>query len=243
VNTFNDIVAERRTYSPTHVTHSHYHAHIIMPLRGELTISTGAKDHRVNEQTLLYISPNCEHGFYSTTSNEFLVLDIPSGMLSRREVLGSSEGCKAHTLNNQWKSIRQLLLHEMEQHHDSRTALRDLFPYISHCLQQEKQGLPRSIQYIHEHYDKPITVQKLSELENYNRTYYSSWFMKETGKAPSAYIQEVRLNEAKKLLLSSDMSLLHIAMEVGLEHQSSLTRLFAKHEQLTPSQYRQQFRG
>jgi len=240
---FNDIIAEKRTYAATQVTHSHYHAHLIMPLRGELTISAGSTDHQVNEQTLLFVSPNCEHRFYSAASNEFLVLDIPGGMLSASEVLSSSDGCKAHALNNQWRSIRHLLLHEMEQDHDSRTAIRDLFPYISHCLQREKRGLPRSIQYIHEHYDKPISVQKLAELENYNRTYYSSWFMKETGKAPSAYIQEVRLNEAKKLLLSSDMSLLHIAIHVGLEHQSSLTRLFAKHEQLTPSQYRLQYRG
>ncbi|MFF2090033.1 AraC family transcriptional regulator [Paenibacillus sp. NPDC058174] len=243
MDTFNDIVAEKRTYSATQVTHSHHHAHLIMPLRGELTIAAGASHHRVNEQTLLYVSPNYEHGFYATSRNEFLVLDIPGGMVSANDMRGYSSGCEAHALNNQWKSIRHLLLHELEQQQYSRSALRDLFPYISRCLQQEKRIQPRSIQYIHEHYDQPISVQMLAELENYNRTYYSSWFMNETGKTPSAYIQEVRVNEAKKLLLNSDMPVLHIAMQVGLEHQSSLTRLFTKHEQLTPSQYRQKYRG
>jgi len=242
MESFNDIVAERRTYTATHVSHSHKHAHLIMSLHGELVIANGTNQHRVNEQTLLFVPPNFEHNFYSAVRNEFLVLDIPSGLVSACEMPSKGISCEVITVNNQWKGIQYLILEEMEQQH-SRAALRDLFPYISRCLQQEKGSLPRSIRYIHEHYDEPLTVQKLAEYEHYNPTYYSEWFKKETGKSPSSYIQEMRLNEAKKLLRSSDMSILNIAIQVGLEHQSSLTRLFVKHEQLTPSQYRQQYRN
>ncbi|TCZ79396.1 AraC family transcriptional regulator [Paenibacillus albiflavus] len=241
METFNDIVAELRTYTATHVSHSHKHAHLIMPLQGELVIANGTNQHRVNEQTLLFVPPNLEHNFYSTVRNEFLVLDIPSGLVSACEMPGKGNSCEAITANNQWKGIRYLILQEMEQPY-SHAALRDLFPYISRCLQQ-KRSLPRSIRYIHEHYDEPITVQKLAEYEHYNPTYYSEWFMKETGKSPSSYIQEVRLNEAKKLLRNSNMPILYIAIQVGLGHQSSLTRLFVKHEQQTPSQYRQQYKN
>ncbi|WMT43273.1 AraC family transcriptional regulator [Paenibacillus sp. D2_2] len=241
MDTSNDIVAELRTYTATHASHSHKHAHLIMSLHGELVVKNGTNQHLVNEQTLLFVPPNLEHHFYSTVRNEFLVLDIPSGLVSVSEILGIGISCKAITVNNQWKGIQFLILQEME-HQYSHAALRDLFPYINRCLQQ-KRSMPRSIRYIHEHYDEPITVQKLAEYEHYNPTYYSEWFMKETGKSPSSYIQEVRLNEAKKLLRSSDIPILHIAIQVGFGHQSSLTRLFVKHEQLTPSQYRKEYKN
>ncbi|TQR46394.1 AraC family transcriptional regulator [Paenibacillus popilliae] len=242
METFKDIVAERRTYTATHVSHSHKHAHIIMSLHGELVIENGTNQKRVNEQTLLFVPPNFEHNFYSAVRNEFLVLDIPNGLVTAYEMPGKGICCEAIAVNNQWKGIRYLILQEMEKKY-SCAALRDLFPYISHCLQQEKGSLPRSIRYIHEHYDEPLTVQKLAKYEHYNPTYYSEWFIKELGKSPFSYIQEVRLNEAKKLLRSCDMSIQHIANQVGFGHQSSLTRLFVKHEQLTPSQYRQQYRN
>lgn len=126
-------------------------------------------------------------------------------------------------------------MNELDQN-AQRSALKELYPYISHHLLQERQ--PRSIQYIHDHYNENITVQQLAALEHYNRSYYTDWFLKETGKSPSAYIQEVRLNKAKDLLRDTTLSVLQIALQVGLEQQSSLTRLFKKNEELTPSQYR-----
>lgn len=39
-------------------------------------------------------------------------------------------------------------------------------------------------------------------------------------------------------MINTNLSILHIAIQVGLEHQSSLTRLFQKYEGMSPSQYR-----
>ncbi|MCI0766861.1 AraC family transcriptional regulator [Bacillus sp. TL12] len=230
METYKEIVAERRMYTAAKDTHSHSYAQLILPLQGELVIKAGAQNLLIDQKTLFFVPSECDHTFHSSVRNEFLVLDIPHFMIPAGEL--QNRGI-SYQFTNQWKGIRYLILNEIEQ---GGSALKELYPYISHCLRQEQQ--PKSIQYIHEHYHENITVQKLAQLEHYNRSYYSDWFFKETGKSPSAYIQEVRLNKAKYLLRSTDLSILHIAIQVGLEHQSSLTRLFQKYEGITPSQYR-----
>ncbi|RXZ78851.1 AraC family transcriptional regulator [Paenibacillaceae bacterium] len=230
-----EIIAERRTYTSSQVTHSHIHAQIIIPLQGELAIKAGAQELLIDHQRLFFVPSGCEHSFHSAARNEFLVVDIPHFMVSSSEL--PSRGV-SYSLNNQWKGIRYLILNEMEQSSLDNSALRGLFPYIAHHLFQQQQ--PDSIRYIHENYHMPIAVQQLAALEHYHRSYYSTWFLKETGKTPSAYIQEVRLNHAKQLLRNTQLPILHIAIQVGLEHQSTLTRLFQKHEGITPSEYRRQ---
>ena len=231
-----DFMAERRIYNTTQETHSHCYAQLIFPLQGQLSIKAGVQELRLDHETLFFLPPKCIHTFHSVVRNEFLILDIPHFMLTRNELQNRGYLWK---LNNQWKGIRYLILNEIDQKPLNQSALKELYPYISYYLLQDQQ--PKSISYIHEHYNEKITVHKLASLEHYNRSYYSDWFLKETGKSPSSYLQEVRLNKAKELLRKTDLPILHIAIQVGLDHQSSLTRLFQKYEGITPSQFRKKY--
>lgn len=231
----NEIVAERRTYTPINENHVHRYAQLILPLQGELFIMADSNNFSLDLKTIFFVPPKCNHSFHSDVRNEFLVLDIPHFMFTGCELQNRIISCK---FNNHWKGIRYLILNEIDQQSLNGTALKELYPYISRYLFQEQQS--KSIRYIHEHFNENITVQDLASIEHYNRSYYSEWFLKETGKTPSAYIQEVRINKAKELLCSTDLPILHIAIQVGLDHQSSLTRLFQKYVGITPSQFRKQ---
>lgn len=235
MESFNEIIAERRIYTATQHTHIHSYAQLIIPLQGGMAIETAGRNLELDDHTLFFVPPECRHTYHSKVRNEFLVLDIPHFMLGSS---GWREEGMPYKLTNQWKGIRYLVLDEMERQTAAPSALKELFPFISHCLTQEQ--LPVSIRYIHEHYHEPVTVQQLADLEHYHRSYYADWFFRETGTTPSAYIQEVRLKKAKELLRDTTLPVLHIAMQVGLEHQSSLTRLFQRIEGMTPSEYRKQ---
>jgi AraC-like DNA-binding protein len=59
-----------------------------------------------------------------------------------------------------------------------------------------------------------------------------------TGKTPSEWISESLVIEAKTLLYQSGQSIGEIAIEIGLDDPSYFSRLFKKHEGISPSAYR-----
>ncbi|EOD5598692.1 GlxA family transcriptional regulator [Pseudomonas aeruginosa] len=64
-----------------------------------------------------------------------------------------------------------------------------------------------------------------------------------TGLSPIRYLQQVRVDRAKKLLLATPLSIREIAYEVGYENVSFFVRLFRKEAGDTPSHWRGRVRG
>ena len=67
-------------------------------------------------------------------------------------------------------------------------------------------------------------------------------FQAAAGMAPLAYLQELRVEQAKALLESTLMSVEQIVGQVGYSDVSAFRRLFSKRAGLSPAQYRQRFR-
>ncbi|EPU1586409.1 helix-turn-helix domain-containing protein [Pseudomonas aeruginosa] len=63
-------------------------------------------------------------------------------------------------------------------------------------------------------------------------------FQQATRLSPNLYVQKVRIDKAKKLLLASSMSVKAIAYEVGYENVSFFVRLFKTHVGQTPAAWR-----
>ncbi|MEI3613121.1 helix-turn-helix transcriptional regulator [Pseudogracilibacillus sp. SO30301A] len=137
-------------------------------------------------------------------------------------------------IDKQWASIRYLLLEEARSQEKS-SSLIDLTRYVTNKLQISR---PPSIEYIHNHYKEPIRLETLAKIEHYHPVYYSTWFKQKTGKSPKVYISELRLREAKYLLLSTAWSMTRISEEIGFENSSSFTRWFVNSEGIPPKQYR-----
>ena len=64
-----------------------------------------------------------------------------------------------------------------------------------------------------------------------------------TGRSVGAWIDIVRIQRAKRLLSSTDLSIIDIATSVGVEDQSYFSRLFKKEAGITPSAYRKKMHG
>lgn len=233
------IVGEVRSYPDKCDTHIHPYAQLILPLEGSLFIQTDTDCFEQSKQRIFFLSPNCNHSFYSKNRNKFLVLDIPSYYLSAQE-LNRMKNTVSLVLDNRWKALRFLMLNEIENSYLESQSMTHLLRYALPLLLEDNQ--PSSILYIHENYYKKLTIQQLAELEHYNPSYYCEWFFKKTGNTPFKYIQKIRLEKSKELLLDTDFSLLQIAQQVGYEHQSSLTKLFKEAEDILPSEYRRKYR-
>lgn len=93
--------------------------------------------------------------------------------------------------------------------------------------------------YIDEHYvEDTLSVNELSLVFKTNSSYLSSQFKKEFGIGLLDYITTVRINAAKKLLVTTDLSNADIGERVGYANQRTFLRAFSKAEGITPKEYR-----
>ncbi len=96
-----------------------------------------------------------------------------------------------------------------------------------------------AIKYINENYKNDITLADISGYIKLNPSYFSAIFKKETGIGFSDYVNKVRVDESKRLLSDTRISILDIALDVGFESQSYFTKVFKKFTGMTPKQYRE----
>lgn len=87
-----------------------------------------------------------------------------------------------------------------------------------------------------------LTLEQLADSVHMNRNYFSTIFAQMMGCPVSEYLIRRRLHHAEQLLLSSDASVISIALDSGFRNVSYFSRSFHKHFGLSPGQYREQVR-
>jgi AraC family transcriptional regulator len=95
----------------------------------------------------------------------------------------------------------------------------------------------RVIEYLHSHLDDKITVDVLADIAHLSPSHFNRVFREDIGKPPMEYVQDLRLERAKKLLLAGDKSVTAIALECGFGSTSYLSACFQKQNKMTPSEY------
>lgn len=76
---------------------------------------------------------------------------------------------------------------------------------------------------------------------NLHVNYVTTLFREQTGISLLTYIQKVRLEKAKELLETTDLTLEEIGIRIGCVNGVSVVRLFKKYENITPTAYRKSF--
>lgn len=92
--------------------------------------------------------------------------------------------------------------------------------------------------YIERHYQNNLTIEFLSSLFYMNRSYLSHLFKEKTGDTYVNYLNRIRIEKAKQLLLDSSKKMYQIARSVGYDNVKYFFRVFKKYEHMTPEQYR-----
>lgn len=93
--------------------------------------------------------------------------------------------------------------------------------------------------YIENNYMNQISRDTISNELFFNASYLSRLFKKSTGLSIFEYLAQVRVEEAKKLLIYTDKKISNIAMEVGYNHFSHFANVFRNITGLTPKDYRE----
>ncbi|MCM3171367.1 AraC family transcriptional regulator [Paenibacillus sp. MER 99-2] len=99
-----------------------------------------------------------------------------------------------------------------------------------------------TLRYLHDHYREQVTLDDLAERFNYSSRHLSMQFKQKTGSSPIDYLIQIRLAEARRMLIKSNVTLKEIAVEVGYTDVYYFSRLFKKHVGISPIRYQQKVR-
>lgn len=93
--------------------------------------------------------------------------------------------------------------------------------------------------YIEAHYREDLSIRQVSSDFHMTSQYFSKYFKKHMGKTYYRYLSGVRLRHAVEDLLTSDRTLLQIALDNGFPNAESFHSYFLKTYDMTPAEYRE----
>lgn len=91
-----------------------------------------------------------------------------------------------------------------------------------------------------EHLVEEFSLERLAAQAGLSKFHFQRLFKAATGVTPSRYHMDLRINEARRLLRETKMSVVDVALEVGYANPSHFARLFRRETGLSPSDYRRQ---
>lgn len=103
-------------------------------------------------------------------------------------------------------------------------------------IKQERRCVALAKDYIETHYADDVSLEFLADLVGFNACHLLRLFAREIGMPPHAYLNQVRIREAKRLL-ASGCSIVESACQTGFADQSHLTKRFKRVYGITPGQY------
>lgn len=93
-----------------------------------------------------------------------------------------------------------------------------------------------------DHFDEDLGVEAMSARVAMSPRTFARVFRRETGTTPAAFVEELRVEAARRLLETSDLTVAAVANRVGMRHAETLYRAFHRRLATTPDRYRQHFR-
>jgi AraC family transcriptional regulator of arabinose operon len=130
-----------------------------------------------------------------------------------------------------------------------KSILLEIIAYFIENAGIEKIRLPASssfekldliLKYIENHLAENITIEDLAKIAHFHPNYFIHFFKSLLGLSPIQYINKIKMEKAKMLLMTTDMSITEIAESVGTQLYY-FSRSFKNYTGFAPSAFRSLF--
>ena len=96
-----------------------------------------------------------------------------------------------------------------------------------------------AIEFINDNYIKQFTLGFLAEKYNCSTNHFIKKFKEKTGYTPIKYLYVKKIEEAKRLLETTNLTIYEVMEKVGYEHASYFSKLFKKLVGYSPKRFRE----
>lgn len=140
-----------------------------------------------------------------------------------------------------------IITDEMYQQTKLSQLIQCMKKYITIMLDTVHDGsrestMTRLLDYISKHYEKDLKLERLGSIFGYNSSYLGTIFKQHTGMSYSKYLDSVRIDEAKRLLLEDNNKVYEIAQLVGFNSVDYFHGKFKKYVHMSPKQFQLEHR-
>ena len=94
------------------------------------------------------------------------------------------------------------------------------------------------IRYMYQHLRENLTLEEISEEVQLSKSYLNAVFKAQTGKSPVEFFIHLKMQEACKLLKSTDYYIYEVSAELGYTDQYYFSRIFKKVVGVSPKDYK-----
>lgn len=98
--------------------------------------------------------------------------------------------------------------------------------------------IQQTIEYIDEHLDEEINIDRLAKLASLSQFYYQRLFRRLVKKPVAEYVKLRRMAKATEALTQKDQRILDVALDLGFSSHEHFTRTFKDTFGMTPEEYR-----
>jgi AraC family transcriptional activator of pobA len=104
-------------------------------------------------------------------------------------------------------------------------------------VQDSEETLLRTITYMQQYYSSNISLTQLANMSSYSYDHFRHLFKEYVGMTPMSYINHLRIEKAKKMLLEKTATIMEISLECGFSNSSRFSETFKKKTGKSPRQY------
>lgn len=241
--------------------HLHGGPELFRVRKGEIKICLHTQEYLVKTGDLVIIFPNVIHSYQSIsqpadTLVDLLVCgqDVKNGF--PQKLLGTSISDPVKPVSAYHPDVDYLfsaLLRELQENTASDNPqiieaylqlfwLRLLPQLTIHYPEKPVSSdlVTTLIAYITEHFCEPLSLEQLSHEMGICRFYLSRIFTQVLHTGFYEYVNTLRIDYAKKILLNNQDTILDVAIQCGFQNQQTFNRVFKEICGMTPTAYRRQ---
>ncbi len=150
----------------------------------------------------------------------------------QQSILNTMEWYQLETEFDDINNMVQILIRETQYIYGTSTINYDL------TENDDSSNFSKILRYLNQHYNEQVKLKDISKLYYINKNYASYIFKRNTGMTFSDYLNKIRMEQAKKLLVSTEYTIFEVSEMIGYMDYSYFSKAFKKKYGVTPSQYR-----
>ena len=226
-----------------------YNSFLVMYIiDGKATIFYENKNYIANKGDIVFLNCYKEHGYKSEGNLKTVWIHF-DGNISKEyfDMVYEKIGCvisnnENYILKSQiyeiFNSFKEEKINEITIFSQICNILSGLLTPFQSSLNLKYNDIKEIVEYINLHYAENLSIEELAKRVMLSKYHFIRLFKEETSYTPHEYIIKVRVNKAKEMLKSTNISMKEIAFNCGFSTESAFSNCFKKNTGMTAGEFR-----